>query len=573
VLTSSGPPARPILLDRRVPRCYPTQPEFAEDRRAERTAWEALRDSLPNEAALFHSVGLLDGEREQEIDLLVAWPGLGLAAIEVKGGHVTRDGEGWQQESKGTRRKIGSPVLQSQDGKHVLVRYLQRHSTTSAGRARAAHLICLPFTTVPGGFQAPDLPRTALLDKTDLPSAADAVRQAIELHGAGHQPLDAAGLEAIVDLLAGQPAGQTSLLSAAEEHEQRLEQMTRDQVRTLDHLRYHRRLKVIGGAGTGKTWLALEQARRLGASGERVALVCYSRGLARYFERVTATWKRKERPAYVGLFHQLPVEWGAAPGVEDSDEFETRLPLELARLAAERPAPQRFDSIVVDEAQDFGALWWTSVLACLADADTGGLFVFLDEAQRVFARQGAAPIELPPYVLDENIRNTKRIAQLFSSLSGEGLKPRGLEGAPVRLVECAAEDVLGRADDAVMALLEEGWEPGQIALLTTRHRHPEQTNAVDMGGYAAYWDRFFADEDVFYGHVLGFKGLERSVVVLAVNGFKDVERAREMLYVGLSRARTLLVVVGQRELVEQVGGGGVKKRLGAAEGWVPADSG
>ena len=55
-------------------------------------------------------------------------------------------------------------------------------------------------------------------------------------------------------------------------------------------LRQQRRLKVIGGAGTGKTWLALEQARHLAAGGERVALVCYSRGLARFLQRMTAGW-------------------------------------------------------------------------------------------------------------------------------------------------------------------------------------------------------------------------------------------------------------------------------------------
>ena len=552
-----------------MPRCYPAEPDFAEDRRAERAVWEALRDSLPEEAALFHSVALLEGEREQEIDLLVGWPGVGLAVLEVKGGHVTRDAHGWHQESRGVRRAIGSPVLQAQDGKHVLTRYLQRHAA-SAGRARAAHLVALPFTAVPADAEAPDLPRAMVLDKHDLADCASGVRHAVEWHGAGYEPLDQAGVEDLVRLLAGSLVGQTSLLSAAEEHEQRVAQMTHDQYKTLDNLRYHRRLKVIGGAGTGKTWLALEQARRLAANGERVALVCYSRGLARYFERVTATWKRREQPAYVGLFHQLPVQWGALPGADDSDDFEVRLPRELGELAAAKPAAERFDSVVVDEAQDFGELWWPSMLACMRDQDQGGLFVFLDEAQRVFSRQGVVSIDLPPYALNENIRNTKRIAQLFGSLSGEQLKPRGLEGPPVRLVECAESEVVERADDAVEALLEEGWEPGQVVLLTTQHRHPEQRNAVDVGGWAAYWDGFFAAEDVFYGHVLGFKGLERSVAVLAVNGFRDPERAREMLYVGLSRAQSLLVVVGERAVLERLGGDGVRNRLKQAQRWLPA---
>ena len=167
------------------------------------------------------------------------------------------------------------------------------------------------------------------------------------------------------------------------------------------------------------------------------------------------------------------------------------------------------------------------------------------------------------------IRNTKRIAQLFSSLSGEGLRPRGHDGPLIRLVECETEDVVSRADDAVDALLDEGWQGGQVALLTTHHRHPEQKQAVDVGGHSTYWDAFFAEEDVFYGHVLGFKGLERSVVVLAVNGFKDADRAKEMLYVGLSRARTLLVVVGPRQLLTHVGGAGVASRLHSAQRWTP----
>jgi len=74
---------------------------------------------------------------------------------------------------------------------------------------------------------------------------------------------------------------------------------------------------------------------------------------------------------------------------------------------------------------------------------------------------------------------------------------------------------------------------------------------------------------VFYGHVLGFKGLERPVVVLCVNGVRDVGRAREILYTGLSRASSLLVVVGPRALVEEVGGEAVRRRLTSALAWRP----
>lgn len=43
--------------------------------------------------------------------------------------------------------------------------------------------------------------------------------------------------------------------------------LTKDQIRVLDFLRSHRRVAVSGGAGTGKTVLALEKARRLASEG------------------------------------------------------------------------------------------------------------------------------------------------------------------------------------------------------------------------------------------------------------------------------------------------------------------
>lgn len=149
------------------------------------------------------------------------------------------------------------------------------------------------------------------------------------------------------------------------------------------------------------------------------------------------------------------------------------------------------------------------------------------------------------------------------------MRPRGLPGAPARVVDVPYADAIGAADDAVEALLDEGWEPGQIALLATGRRHPEQAQSVEAAGHAAYWDDFFAGTDVFYGHVLGFKGLERTVVVLAVNGFRDQERARKLLYTGLSRARVLVVVVGPRGEIERLGGEGVRRRLHDAEAWTP----
>lgn len=75
--------------------------------------------------------------------------------------------------------------------------------------------------------------------------------------------------------------------------------------------------------------------------------------------------------------------------------------------------------------------------------------------------------------------------------------------------------------------------PGNLALRSrglpraaaTRTRHPEQSNARPPGN-AAYWDSFWDAEQVFNGHVLGFKGLERRAVVQVVNYKSALERSR-----------------------------------------------
>ncbi len=553
------------------PRCYPPEPEFALGRTAERRMWELLREQLPDEAALLYSVAMIEGSAEYEADLVVAWPGVGVAVVEVKGGQVSRRQGQWYQSSAGQTRPIRDPVVQAQDCKHVLHRLLVQRGSEAAA-ARSAHLVAFPFTDVGPGWSYAGCARDMIVARDDLASAASRVRRAIDRLGAGYAPLTEGGLESMLEVLEGRLPGQTSLLSWAEENEAYVDQLTRDQARVARMLRDQRRLKVIGGAGTGKTWLALEQARRLAAGGERVALVCYSRGLARFLQRMSNQWRPRHRPAYVGLFHALPLRWGAEPppkedSVEGSSYYEERLPAQMGELAASLAEEEKFDAIVIDEAQDFGDAWWPPTLACLRDQETGGLYVFLDEAQRVFERHGEVPIPLSKIVLDENIRNTKQIAQVFGSLGAEQAKYRGMDGPPVRFVRCSQGYAIDEADSQVDRLLSEGWQPGQIALLVTGKRHPLQVEMLEYHGWDGYWDEFFAGEEVFYGHVLGFKGLERPVVVLAVNGLRDENRSREYLYVGLSRARTGLVVCGDLDQIAAVGGEGLRRRLGASIRW------
>ena len=139
---------------------------------------------------------------------------------------------------------------------------------------------------------------------------------------------------------------------------------------------------------------------------------------------------------------------------------------------------------------------------------------------------------------------------------------RGSDGPEVTFVACSRADAIDTADEQVELLLDEGWKTTDVALVTLGKRHPVQVERQDALGYDGYWDEYWTGEDVFYSHVLGFKGLERRAVVLCINIDADRERAEEMLYVGLSRATDRLVVVGDPDVTRAIGGDEVARRLG-----------
>jgi hypothetical protein len=544
-------------------RPFPEEPTFASA--SERLFVESLQQQLPDNGALFCNVRFSDRSQDREADVIVAWPGIGVAVVEVKGGSVSLQRGEWRQVGDGVDREI-HPVDQAVACKYLLADYLAEHPRWSGGRPRLAHLVALPTTTLAPDFMAPGLARWMAIDKTDVPHAAARIKAALAKVRDEPDPPTADDVEALVDCLAGTAIPQQQVLAQLAEREAACDLLTKDQAKVLDMLASFHRVEIRGGAGSGKTWLAVEKARRLAAEGQRVVLMCYSRGLAHFLERRVATLPKRQRPTYVGTFHNLGIGWGVETGSDDDSQYwEEFLPAQMVSLAAALPVDQRFDAIVIDEGQDFAESWWDAVIAALRDPENGALYAFSDEGQRVFARQGRPAVDLMPIPLNENLRNTKQIAGTFSSLAPEQMRVRGLPGVPVRFVQCSSEDAVSAADDVADALLDEGWPPESVALLTTHRRHPVQAER-QAEGQDAYWASYWQNDDLFYGHVLGFKGLERPAVVLAVNGFRDESRAREMLYVGLSRARDLLVVCGDMALIRRLGGDAVAHRLLDADG-------
>ena len=550
-----------------MPRLIPESPAFTTA--SEREVWEHLRDGLGPDDVLMANLRLTDDDKDYEADLVVLMPDIGVLVLEVKGGSVWHDESGWWTKRSGHDTRI-HPVDQARDVKYALRRYVE-HDLRWGSRPRVAwaHGVVTPYSDFGDDFSVPELPRWALHDRNEQVDLAARVRE--NGWGLAHgQPAPTYDdVDAIVEILAGRHHTHHDVNADAEERAAAAERLTQEQAMILGVTRLINRVEVRGGAGSGKTVLALQQARELSRGGhgrkaQRVALLCYSIGLAQHLKRQVATWRRQERPAFVGTFHEFGVQWGAPSEGDrtDSQFWEVELPELMGDLARGLEDRKRYDSVVVDEAQDFADSWWVPVMESLRDQETGGVYVFSDENQRIFARFGRPPVQLVPLVLDHNLRNTKQIHECFGPLAPSRMYARGGEGPAVRFVPASAEDAMDVADDEVDRLLEEGWKPGNICLLTTGHRHPVQMERTQFHDQVGSWATFWDEDDVFYGHVLGAKGLERRAVVLCVNESDVRERSRERLYVGMSRATDELVVVGDPAVIQQIGGDQVARKLG-----------
>ena len=547
-------------------RCYPDDPTFQTG--SEEGVWRQLRDQLDDDAVLLANVRLTDDRGDHELDLVVLLPDAGIIAVEVKGGAVSLDEQGrWTVRATEGVREV-DPVEQALRGKYQLRAYVEGNPAWGRGPVRWAHTVVTPYSRIGPDFQVPELPRWAIHDKDDMPHLVGRLRHLATRQETNRRPPTADDIDRMVEIWLSRSTITPSVVTEADEREAVADKLTQEQAMLLKVTRLLHRVEVRGGAGSGKTVLALTQAKELTRGGggrptQRVALLCYSIGLATYLKRTVAAAPRKHRPAFVGTFHELGKLWGAPDGDRDDSPFwEVELPELMVGLARGLPDGHRFDAIVVDEAQDFAESWWQPLLGALRDPDEGGLYVYSDENQRLFPRFGRPPIQLVPLVLDHNLRNTKEIAEAFLPLAPMRMTLRGGSGPEVTFVAATSEEALDTADDQVEVLLDEGWEPGHVALVTTGHRHPQQRELQENQGQQGYWESFWDTDDVFYGTVLGCKGLERRAVVLCLNSLEERDRVRERLYVGMSRATDRLVVVGDPDVFRQMGGPEVARKLG-----------
>jgi len=584
-------------MARIYPREFPAEAAQNPLRRAEKQFYEVLRDHLASEWIVFYSIpwtaprGPNGALRDGEADFVIVHPRRGWLVLELKGGRVGLDSEtmAWWQDTPSGRKSI-APFEQARRGMYEL------RETLEAIPRDGALVRALTFgygVVFPDALLSPEIAaglppyvrREMISDCTVTPEQTESWLDKLlaAFGGSGglsEPPLTREQGQRVAALMQERLAPRLALSTPLSVRlglvEDRLLEMTSQQAATLQAMGVHRRLAVSGCAGSGKTMLAIEKARALAREGFRTLVVCHSPPLAAHLAEALAAETAPPVSesgtndisggvvvrAYEALVRELASAAGLSPlptaVTGDRDVLAERL---VEALSGLKSAP--YDAVLVDEGQDFTESEWVA-LSYLATSKSSVFYVFYDNNQRLGESDSGnddAPrdtlpdrLQLMQWPLTQNVRNSVPVFEAVKGLYDAplGLFSYGPQGPAVSYVETPDESDLKKALRSRLHILlyDERVPPERIVVLTPR---PLTDSALPDT-----WAQLPAPQNaVRYFDIASFKGLEASVVIVVELDalFEEDPRRVELAYVGLSRARGQLILMGETETLQAIRNG------------------
>jgi hypothetical protein len=507
---------------------------------AEKKVFDLLkRLDLGEGACALHSQNISEISYKEwcEIDfvLVCEW---GVLVLEIKGGHVSRKDGVWNFRDRygQTHRKSEGPFEQAQSGKYALKDALKKKVNLKKVESISFGWGCV-FPDMHFNTETPEVPAEAIIDHLNV-SGFREFRSCLNNLGqywynkkSRYRKLDRSDIDIICAELRPNFDLVPTLASRVDQISEQLVSLTDDQYRIMDAVENTERIICTGGAGTGKSFLAVQAARSEAQKGKAVELVCRS--------DVFAAFIRPQLDKY---------------NVQVSD----------IRAITNGPQPEGgdlFDSLIVDEAQD---LMNSSFLDLFKNRLKGGIEngcwrFFLDGNNQggVYGDYDAFAFDylcsltgMPPMRLSINCRNTPEIITQTQLMTGADIGVSKLDGQGVKVTFATCSDAGECASLAVVQLnawMDDGIELSNVTILSCAAG--EDSCLRKLG---AKWKKILYRVDagniasrphnkLGYCEVADFKGLESMHIMLV--DLEDISDSPEQiahLYVAITRANAVL---------------------------------
>lgn len=499
--------------------------------------------ALGTDATVYHSLRLSEHEYkvEGELDFVVV-SRKGLLFLEVKGGGVSRDEEGiWSYSNRYGRTNQNSegPFLQVDGAMRSIIN--GDDIRTLCGRNEYRDMVYGIGVIFPdckfSDINTVEWESDIVLDYSTYKNASDLdnyIRNLMDYWrrkvGASHKrKIGREHLARIKNYLRPKFEKVPTLHHQSAKVARRMEELTEEQYRFLDAAPYNDRILCFGGAGTGKTFLAAEIARRHSEEGSRTLFTCRSRPLAANLASRLSGHENVEVCSFMNL----------AKTTED-----------------------KYDILIMDEGQD---LLNFECLDLLDDVLKGGIEngvwrFFYDgnnqggiynefEPDAVEFLRSLNAVTIP---LTRNCRNTHQIVVQTKMLTAADLgTPSAGRGLPVSY-KYYDTNIKGASllHSWINNLLKEDVRHEDITILSPVSF--KQSIASSLPKSMRNQISVLTDENAFkfpfdcisFATIEDFKGLEnRFVSIIDISEISESARSKSNIYVGMSRSQINLTLI------------------------------
>jgi|AGTN01.2.fsa_nt_gi DNA-directed RNA polymerase, sigma subunit (sigma70/sigma32) len=331
---------------------------------------------------------------------------------------------------------------------------------------------------------------------------------------------------------------------------------TVEQREALNLIDSHNRVRVNGCVGSGKTWLAIETARKLASEGKRTLLTCFNRTLADYLNSVLPP----NSNLVIASFHSLCLRLARQTNIPTPGGWNTRawtstIPDLIRRSVITSPG-LKFDAIVIDDAHELVDSWWYALMSGMTDEQKGQLYFFVDDNLPVAARPMAIPKVDCEARLTTNLRSGDDVEGLLLSTSSRQIRFASRPCQPAEFYRCnTASDIRTTLDNIFLRLEESGMDTSEVAVLTPRLARFSSVSGMKLRGNSRIVKR---NSDIpnhaMLSRIQTFHGLERKVIIIVdlddTNVVKSFSELAQQIYLGFSRHTERLIVLGSHSLWE-----------------------
>jgi Superfamily I DNA and RNA helicases len=543
---------------------------------AERKVFRLCEKDLGQEWTVLHSVGLVSHKTKPwaEIDFVLIGPP-GVFCLEVKGGDVQRKAGCWHFTNfmGETTVKHEGPFEQVGSASAALFRYLTQQDPT-LHNVVVGYGVIMPDCRF--SYTGPDIETKVLFDERDLKKPFTAyIRRIADFW---HERFEASGKKLfsvneflnkkILDYIRKDFDLRPSIKTRIGMAKADLLELTLEQYKRLDDLADNERVIIKGGAGTGKTLLAVEESRRQALTGKKVFLCCYNINLGIELKKATEDLPQITAGHLHGFMVDKIKEAGLQSQIPDAhrdDLFHIFYPEFCVEALMNLNQLQNYDVLIIDEGQDLLTESYLEVFeALLKDGLKKGEWkVFYDPVQNIYG--GINPnswkqlSEAHPakFTLSENCRNTQNIAVATHMISGIEV-PKTRKNSDIEVKESYYNDeaqLCKSVSNTVNRLLSEGVKPWEITILgPKRLENSSLKNGLKNVPYPVttnFAASFPDSRCIRYSTIKAFKGLEADAVILI--DVEDLESAEANfdLYVAGTRACAYLEIFLSKKVEEQ----------------------